>query len=206
MIKILSAGMLGLKMQRRLVPTRWAVTATDDSLSKHLLDKIKSYSQIQEYLLFSADYLGNHYNILLMPGPWSFEVIEASAKGYFGQGTMAFWQDYEFFYGRKKYADSVTGAYYANRLAICEFLAKIRKQASCLVLREVRDEYWAPCGVGILREVSREAMKKKPEKFDSMNEALKRAQSRFNLPIEAFIQRSKLVKEIKTQTRLHKFF
>jgi len=35
-IKILSAGMLGLKKNRKLVPTRWSVTATDDTLSKFL--------------------------------------------------------------------------------------------------------------------------------------------------------------------------
>ena len=104
-IKILSAGMLGLRIQRKLVPTRWAVTATDDAISKKLLENIRHYQQISSYLLFSADYLGNHYNILLMPGCWSFEVIEASAKGYFGQGqnpdNIATWQDYEFFHGRK---------------------------------------------------------------------------------------------------------
>src|SRR5439155_22919010 len=32
--KIFSAGLLGLKIQRRLVPTRWSITAVDDSLSK----------------------------------------------------------------------------------------------------------------------------------------------------------------------------
>ena len=36
-MKILSAGMLGLKFQRKLVPTRWGITAVDDSLSKKML-------------------------------------------------------------------------------------------------------------------------------------------------------------------------
>lgn len=205
-IKILSAGILGLKYQRKLVPTRWAVTATDDSISKQLLDKIRSYTQLSEYLLFHANYLGNYYNILLMPGSWAFEVIEASSKGYFGKtDRIGMWHDYEFFYGRKKYASSVTGAYYANRVAICEYLEQIKKQASCLVMREVRDEYWAPCGVGILREVTREAMQKKPEKFSSIEEAMKACQAKFKLPINLYKDRSKILSNLKTQTRLTKF-
>lgn len=211
-IKILSAGMLGTKVQRKLVPTRWAVTATDDCLSKHLLKNIINYQELPEFLLFSANYLGNYYNILLIPGCWSFEVIEASTKGYFGYGLnknstrIAIWHDYEFFQPRKKYASSVTGAYYANRLAVCEYLEKIKKQASCLVLREIREEYWAPCGVGILREVTREAMAKKPQKFNTVEEALKAAQLNFKLPIEVFIKESKILKNLKMQTKLTKFF
>ncbi|MEM2954944.1 MAG: hypothetical protein QW625_03300 [Candidatus Nanoarchaeia archaeon] len=205
-IKILSAGMLGRKFQRKLVPTRWAVTATDDTISKELLKKIKHYQEINEILLFSANYLGNYYNILLIPGCWSFEVIEASAKGYFGSSmNVAIWHDCEFYKPRKKYASSVTGAYYANRLAICEYLEKIKRQASCLVMREIREEYWAPCGVGILREVTRAAMSKKPEKFDTINEALKAAQLKFKLPIETFIKKSKILNSLKEQTRLNKF-
>ncbi|MCL6500412.1 MAG: hypothetical protein K6T16_00025 [Candidatus Pacearchaeota archaeon] len=206
-IKILSAGMLGMKTQRRLVPTRWAVTATDDALSKKLLERIRHYQEISSYLLFSADYLGNHYSILLMPGCWSFEVIEASAKGYFGsRSQVAMWHDYEFFQAREKYASSVTGAYYANRLSVCEYLERVRRQASCLVLRELREEYWAPCGVGILREVTREAMSKKPKKFGSAEEALKAAQLNFKLPIDLFVKKSKLLGNLRTQTKLGKFF
>lgn len=205
-IKILSAGMLGLKVHRRLVPTRWAVTATDDTLSKALLEKIRHYQELNEFLLFNANYLGNHYNILLMPGCWSFEVIEASAKGYFGSSAnIATWHDYEFYQPRKKYASSVTGAYYVNRLGVCEYLEKIKRQASCLVLREIREEYWAPCGVGILREVTREAMSKKPEKFGTVEEALKAAQLKFKLPIQIYKEKSKLLSNLREQTRLSRF-
>jgi len=206
-IKILSSGMLGLKMQRKLVPTRWAVTATDDTISRALLKKIRYYQELSSYYLFHASYLGNYYNILLIPGCWSFEVIEASSKGYFGKNCrIVTWQDYEFFGKRKKYASSVTGAYYANRLAACEYLEKIKRQASVLVLREIRDEYWAPMGVGILREVTREAISKKPERFDTLEGALRAAQTRFKLPLEIYTQKSKLLRSIKTQTRLVKFF
>ncbi len=207
-IKILSAGMLGVKIQRRLVPTRWSVTATDDTISKMLLEKIKYYQEISSFMLFHANYLGNYYNIILIPGCWSFEVIEVSSEGYFGQGkeNIATWQDYEFFKGRKKYASSVTGAYYVNRLGVCEYLTKIKRQASCLVFREVREEYWAPCGVGILREATREAMSKKPQKFNTIKQVLKEAQKNFKLPIEIFTSKSRILNNFKKQRRLKEFF
>ncbi|HJS83098.1 MAG TPA: hypothetical protein VJ742_09725, partial [Nitrososphaera sp.] len=39
--KVLSVGMLGGRKSRRLVPTRWSITATDDVLSKDLVREIE---------------------------------------------------------------------------------------------------------------------------------------------------------------------
>lgn len=205
LIKLLTAGLLGLKFQRKFVPTRWAVTATDSIISNALLENIKHYPEIQDYRVFHSDYVGNYYNILLMPGCWSFEVIEISTKGYFGSGNFATWHDYEFFHGRKNYASSVGGAYYANRLAVAEYLEKIKRQASCIVFREIREEYWAPCGVGILRECCRDAFQKKPEIFSNLEDALKSINSRLKLPIDLFTRKSRLLKEIKAQKKLSSF-
>ena len=38
--KILSVGVLGLKKDKKLVPTRWSITATDDMSGKKLIEKI----------------------------------------------------------------------------------------------------------------------------------------------------------------------
>ncbi len=208
-IKVLAAGLLGIKMQRKLVPSRWAITATDDTLSKMLLEKIKTYQQISDFLLFHAEYLGNHYEILLIPEAFSFEVIEAKMpgsvwnKGYTGKSYIM--QDYENYFGRKDYASEVTGAYYANRLAVAEYMEQVNRQASCLVMRECREEYWAPCGVGILREASRNAFTKKPEKFSSLQEALEAAQKRMRMPVTEFTRKSRLLDEFKKQKRLNDF-
>jgi len=201
-IKILSAGLLGLKKNRKLVPTRWAITATDDTLSKHALEKIKLFPEIPEFQVFHAEYLGNHYEFLLLPDKYSFEVIEISLK--FGN-TGAAWQDYESIFKRKKYASDVTGAYYVNRLALTEYLEKIKRQAQCLVIREIRPEYYAPCGVGILRETSRAAFQSKPEKFNTLKEALYDIQTRLHQPITNYTKKSWLLNQQKTQTKLSKF-
>jgi DNA repair protein NreA len=200
--KILSAGLLGLKKNRRLVPTRWSITAVDDTISKQKLKKIKYFQEISEIKVFNANYLGNYYNFILLPDKYSFEVIEISIK-YQQKGL---WQNHESFFDRKKYADSVTGAYYANRLALTEYLEKIKRQASCLVIREIRPEYYAPCGVGILREISREAFSKKSETFQTLNEALNSIQSRLNQPITNYTSKSWLLKNYGKQKRLNEFF
>jgi len=199
-MKILSAGLLGLKKNRILVPTRWSITAVDDTLSKHKLESIKLYQELGEIQLFHAEYLGNHYEFLLLPEKFSFEVIEISMKNF------GVWHDYETYFKRKTYADSVTGAYYANRLALTEYLEKIKRQCQCLVFREVRPEYYAPLGVGILRQISREAFQKKPETFVSIPEALKTIQSRLRIPIKNFTEKSYLLKNYKTQKKISNFF
>jgi len=209
-IKILSAGLLGIKTARRLVPTRWAITATDDTLSKEHLKIIKYFPEISEFYLFNSEYLGNHYEIILLPDKFSFEVIEAKIPGSVWnpnpKSELYVSIDYEFFHGRKTYASNVTGAYYANKLALTEFLIKIKRQASCLVLREARPEYYAPCGVGILRQTTRAAFQKKPEKFSTLNETLQTAQKRLMLPIKTFTQQSNLLKEFGKQTHLSNFY
>ena len=201
-IKILSAGLLGLKKNRKLVPTRWSITAVDDTISKSKIEKIKYFQEISEYQVFHAEYLGNHYEFLIIPDSWSFEVIEISIKNPYNVGV---WQDYETIFTRKKYADSVTGAYYVNRLALTEYLESIKRQATCIVLREIKPQYYAPCGVGILRETSRQAFKSKPEKFPTLNEALKSIQSRIKQPITNYTEKSIILKQKKSQKKLAQF-
>ncbi|MDP3027168.1 MAG: hypothetical protein Q8N63_05645, partial [Nanoarchaeota archaeon] len=206
-IKILSAGLLGLKNNRRLVPTRWSVTCVDDTISKYLLKKIRYYSEINEILLFNGDYVGNHYEFLLLPDKFSFEVIEGFLpRSVWNQSeSLTLTQDFERFSGRKYYASNVTGAYYTARLVVCEYLEKIKKQAYCLVFREEGPEYNAPLGVGILRELGRDAFIKKPEKFDTIQQALNKMQERFRISVRDFTNRSVLLKEYKIQARLNKW-
>jgi DNA repair protein NreA len=199
MIKLLSSGLLGLRKSRKLVPTRWAITATDDALSKDKIGRIRYYPEIQEFRVFSEEYLGNHYEFLLIPRYWSFEVIEISMKNF------GVWSDFESIFRRKKYADSVTGVYYANRLALTEYLDKIKRQAACIVFREIRPEYYVPLGVGILRETSRAAFKNVGKKFDNLASALEDIQSRLRIPVKQYLEEGQLMREMQQRTLSHFF-
>ena len=73
---------------------------------------------------------------------------------------------------RAKYADNVTGAYYAARLSVLEHLKSIRRSGSAFVWRDIGPGYWAPVGVWLIREACREALNATPQKFDTVNDAI----------------------------------
>ena len=75
--KALSAGLLGLGKNRKFVPTRWSITAVDDTISKNKINNAKEYESIDSILVYKNVALDNRWIILMMPGKWSFEVIEA---------------------------------------------------------------------------------------------------------------------------------
>lgn len=204
LMKILSIGLLGTQSQRRLVPTRWSITAVDDTIGKKLMQKIKYYQTTDNVQVFFNDYLGNHFTVLLFPRAWSFELMETYFPGSvwaFNSQESTTVSDYESFFGRKTYASNTGGAYYAIRLAVLEYLEKIRRQASALVLREVRKDYYAPLGVWVTRETVRGAFKQKPFEADTTEQALQETGKRMLAPAHE----SRLLREIKTQKNLRDY-
>ncbi|MFW6029715.1 MAG: hypothetical protein ACOCRO_05620, partial [Halanaerobiales bacterium] len=71
---------------------------------------------------------------------------------------------------------------------------------------EARPEYYAPCGVGILREASRQAFREKPERFPNIKDALERANQRLRLPVDLFKNKSWLLNNYQKQGRLEDWF
>lgn len=167
--KLLSAGLLGQKKERKMVPTRWSITAVDDTLSKELLKNIRFYDELDTILVLQGIYLGNYITYLLLPGTFSFEGVECWQSE---QDEVIIASDHESFKGRTTYATNVTGGYYAMRLPICEYLEKIKKQCCVLAFREITDEYYAPLGVGIVRETCRRAIKNGPREFETKDQAI----------------------------------
>ena len=140
---ILSAGMLGIGKKRKLVPTRFAITAIDSNLSEHFIDeKIKYFQKIQEVELYHSNYLENYFYVLLMPKEWSYELMEVwkpGASWNLESKEPVFMADYELYQGRKNYAENTAGGYYAVRIAITEQLTRRNRQATALVFREIGD-------------------------------------------------------------------
>jgi len=202
-----SVGAFGVEKQRRLVPTRWSITAVDSMISKELMDKVKTFPLIDEYHLFESSYLDNQFEVLMMPDVWSYEAIEAWYPGTVWNPSgkyVVMYGDWEGFDGRTTYAD-IGGCYYAARLAVCEYLVKERRQATVIVLREARPGYIMPVGVWQVRENVRNAMRQRPLKFDTLEQALQRISSRFNIPIQRWIDRSKLIMNAKMQRKITQY-
>ncbi|MDZ7849260.1 MAG: DNA repair protein NreA [Halodesulfurarchaeum sp.] len=164
--QVLSVGALGRGENRRLVPTRWSITAVDDTVSTFLRGRIRNAPSIDQVTVFLNEYIGNRYWIVLAPGTWEYELVEMKSPGSIWNpepdGNVFMSSAYEGFEGRTSYVDETAGAYYAARLGILEYLESVGRQAKALVLREVSDDYWAPVGVWQVRESVRNAFEDGP--------------------------------------------
>ncbi|MEK6942178.1 MAG: hypothetical protein AABW85_04960 [archaeon] len=202
--KLLSAGLLGAKKERKFVPTRWSLTATDDIIGRQLIEgKVKFFPQAGGIEIFSTGFLGNRFFVLIVPAAWSFEQLEAWGAG--SQEVPSISADFEFFSCRKNYASNVAGAYYAARLAVAEFLVKKKQQAAAIVFREISPEYKASLGVWVIRESVRNALKQKPLEFGDLQLALKFLESRLSLPIKNYLKKSALIDFLLHQKKLEDF-
>jgi len=206
--KAFSVGAFGVEKNRRLVPTRWSITAVDDIVSKNLAETVKTFSEINEYRVYESVYLDNVFEILMIPGGWSYESMEAWYPGTVwnphGRNT-AIYSDYEGNNGRTTYAQ-IGGCYYSARLAVCEQLIKEKRQATVVVLREARPGYIMPIGVWQVRENVRNAMRNVPYKYNTLNEALSRISSRLEIPLKRWINQGSLLKNILYQRRITDYF
>ena len=196
--KVLSIGMLGRKKNRKLVPTKWSITAADDIVSMNLLKKINDNSILDCYLVFDFNHLGNYYSIIFIPDDvWNFEMIESWIDT---NGRVHIGSDYESGKNIDHYP-SIAGAYFAARLAAAEYLFKKRKKSSVLILREIHPEYFMSLGVWQIREGIRESLKWKGKKFETFDSALKYGVSKTSLSINEWIKNSSIMRN-KNQKRI----
>lgn len=202
-----SVGAFGLKKNRRLVPTRWSITAVDSIISKELMEKVKTFPEISEYRIYESRYLDNIFEVLMIPSAWSYEIIEAWHPGTVwnphGRETFLF-SDWEGYDGRTTYAE-IGGCYYSARLAVCEQLVKERRQATTIVLREAHPGYIMPVGVWQVRENVRNAMRQKPFIFNTLDGALKWVAGKFQIPLQRWIMKSELLKNALFQKKITDF-
>lgn len=199
-----SLGMFGKAKARKIVPTRWSITAVDTILSLELMDRIREFETIDEYRVYTFTYLDNVYVAILTPDRWRFEWIEAWFPGTAWNedgASPAIMGDYEPYQGRKTYAQ-VGGCYYAARLAVCEALNAERRQASALIIREIHPGYILPVGVWNVRESVRSAMKSVPKKFDTLEKALHYGMSHLSIGLEEWASRSVLLDAALRQRKI----
>ncbi|MFX1448686.1 MAG: hypothetical protein ACFFCG_11200, partial [Promethearchaeota archaeon] len=213
--RVFSAGLLGKKTRRRIVPTRWSITAVDDIISKALIKEIKQFPEINDYQIFESTYLDNHFKILLFPGKFTYEMNEVWAPNTLWNISLdgdsrslkpQIMTDFEFYNGRKNYASNITGAYYAARKEVCEYLYKIGRQARVLIFREVQGGYVVPLGVWVIRETVKNAMEQgNPLVLDNFDESTKKMAEGFMVSYKYWKQSSKLINFIKTQSTIDNF-
>ncbi len=198
--KLMTAGLLGKR--RKFVPTRWAITAVDETLSTGLKKEIARFPPLEEILVFSGGLYGNHIVAILLPGNWKYEMIEVWGRHTLWAGDdEVIVEDRE---GMTKHGYSpISGAYYSARLAVCEYLKTIRRSARVVVVRTISGDYWAPLGTWVVREAARKAMSSKPACCASLDLAVEQAVSLTGSG--TWVPHSTLIPELRTQRTLFQF-
>jgi len=209
--KLISVGHLGLKNNRKLVPTRWSITAVDDIVGKQLIEEVKQYS-VGDYQLYFGGAWGNYYLILFLPEVWSYELFETyllSPVNPWSKRGYAYSTDYEGYPGRKDYAEETAGGYYAARLSALEKMKENQRQYSCLALRFITNEYNIPLGVWVCREAARKSAQDKPLQFSSQELMLAYAKTfikhKFSFDLNLLLKESQLLQNKKQQLKLTQF-
>jgi len=205
---IFMVGGTGVKENRRFVPTRWSITAVDDIIGKDLRERVKKYRPIDQFEVYSADYLDNRWLIILTPSVWKYELVEAfypETTWNPSSNQIAIFGDHEHMDGRTEYA-SLGGCYYSARLAVAEKLEERGKQAGALVLREAHPGYILPVGVWNVRESVRNALRTDPKRFENRKGVLDYLGDRMDLSLDEWTSVSELLMERENQRRIDEFF
>jgi len=185
--KCLSIGMMG--KNRKLVPTKWSITATDSIISKSLMLQILDFEIIDSINIFSFEHLGNLFAVILFPHRWIFEMQEAWHDGT----SVGFGNDYEDAKGIS-HNPSIAGAFFAAKLAVAEYLIKKQKQAGILILREIQPTYAVPVGVWQIREGIREAMRQSPLIVENIDDAIELSIKKMSVSKNEWIREGKMLK------------
>lgn len=201
--KAFSVGTMGTKNRRKMVPTRWSITACDSAIGNHLLKQVRHHDVIDSFRVYEYSSLNNYYAIMLLPSFWQYEWMEAFLHIQ-GNEELLF-SDYEHNTGKKGYS-RVGGCYYSCKMAVLEALARKKEQAGAIIFREAYKGY-VPLGVFNVRENVRSAMQQTPTRFPDMKAALEYIESKTYLSASRFVKDSDLLKELQTsrQTTLNSF-
>src|SRR5437867_3951095 len=202
-----SVGAFGLEKDRRFVPTRWSITAVDDTIGKDLRERVKMYPLVNDVRVYQSEGFDDRFLILLVPRPWRYELIEAwypnTLWNPLGREIVMF-GDSEGFEGRTEYA-SIGGCYYAARLAVAEALDGERRQGAAVILRETHPGYLMPLGVWNVREHVREALRNEPRSFATPAAAMEYLATRLDIPMDRWIRTSDVLRHVLYQRALEDF-
>ena len=190
--KAFSVGAIGTGKRRKLVPTRWSITACDSTLADTLLKRVKNYPLLETYRVYEFSSLNNYYAVILTPTEWQYEWMEAFIK-VLGKEELIF-SDYETNAGKKEYS-RVGGCYYTCKMGLLDAMDKEKKQAGAIVLREAYSGY-VPLGVFNVRENIKYAMEQEYGEFEDLKSSLDYVETKLKIPLSKFVKKSDLLQDL----------
>jgi hypothetical protein len=198
-ITTFSLGLLGRKKNRRIVPTRWSITAVDQIVGNYLLSKIKEFDTISTTTVYYNSYLGNYFHIIFYPSRYSSIWIEIWYPFSLWSNELVITDLSEDYWGEYEFLD---GGYMAARLAVIEKLNEMRRQAGIIIIREITSEYYAPVGNWHIRETVKKAYK--IAEFDDLQKAINFVNSRLKSD-RVKLNEIRSIKKLQTQTKIDFF-
>jgi len=207
LIPALSLGLLGRRRQRRLVPTRWAITAVDSTIGNRLIAALRTEDSIDEYEVYHASYLGNYFTVILAPHHYAAEMIEVWHPLTPWTRRAAKPVVYRISESLSLRQSIMDGGYIAARLAVAEHLYRRRRQAAVIILREITRDYYAPIGNWHIRETVRRALSGRPlYRGSDIGEALEAALSVAKSQVaREELKHSRLARRLASTRRLDEF-
>ncbi|MBP1357285.1 MAG: hypothetical protein JZD40_02185 [Sulfolobus sp.] len=198
-INALSLGLLGQKKNRKIVPTRWSITAVDTALGNYLLKEIKNFDTINEVRVYTNSYLGNYFYVILFPSKYRSVWVEIWHPLSLWTNELVISDLSEDYWGEYDFLD---GGYMAARFSVIENLYNMRKQAGVIIIREITSEYYAPVGNWHIRETVKRAFSKYT-KFETLIEAINYVNSKLKAKVNLLEVRS--IKKITAQRTIDEF-
>ena len=202
---LLTAGLLGVERYRKVVPTRWAITATDDMLCSSYKKEIVHFPALPDFEVYCSKFHGNMLCFIMIPASdWKFEMLERWQKqSLWADEEESIIVDRESGMTKTKYSP-IGGAYYAARLAALEYLRKRGHCAHVVCVRDISGEYWAPLGVWVIREGSHVAFSTQPFRCGTLKEAVDTAV--FKTGTNFWASQIQMFRDMKEQKRIFDFF
>ncbi len=145
-----SFGLLGERKRRRLVPTRWAITAVDKIVSSYLRTQVRKLKIIDKFYLYQVAYLGNRFTVVLIPDSLRVTWIEFwySRAGLSDRPVVSTVIEEDL----RGEVETMDGGFEAGRMGLLEALLKIGAQARVIIVREILPEYYVGVGNWHIRE------------------------------------------------------
>jgi len=125
-------------------------------------------------------------------------------EAWYSNGILGFGSDFEDARGID-HPPAISGAYFAAKLGVAEYLSTNKIQAGVVILREIQPEYAIPVGVWQVREGIRETMKQSSDLTDTFEHALLLASHKMSISTSEWVSHGNMSNMIRQKT-MYDFF
>ncbi len=156
-----SFGLLGTRRFRKIVPTRWAITAVDRIITGYLRNKVKQLKIYDKYEIYQITFMNNRFTVIVLPGNIRILWLEFwyPRNGFNNRNPVLSLKIEEDLKGD---VETMDGGFEAARMGILEALYRQGFQCRVIIVREILPEYYIGIGNWHIREDTRNVFNLQP--------------------------------------------